>query len=281
MSFQNESNKTNTLPVGGALDPQDVQQPNASASRVVIRDKSSAEPHQIHTDQAFPIVERERITLQAGRRNNSGESIFLPIPDESSNRMNAHVDWLGVTVTPPEGKPIHWGFHEMQNAFGLSVTKIRDVGWNGYMHRADASRFGLVAWVARHNPARCILKSMAWTVRALKIGKKLNRGEIKIGQNHPRRSCSRGPRGKIFQHRTCIGMARPAAYLSGLVDSKRCAAERNSGNGRVGIFGDGETVRSPGTRAVCTTRVRGRSHAKWHKFGTIEIKKGSAFTLTL
>jgi phage replication initiation protein len=78
--------------------------------------------------------------------------IFHPIPDESADRMNAHVDWLGVTVTPPEGKPIQWAFHELQNAFGLSVTKIRNVGWNGYMHRADVGRFGLVAWGGKAQP---------------------------------------------------------------------------------------------------------------------------------
>jgi phage replication initiation protein len=146
MSFQNESHKTNTLAVGGALDPQDVQQTNASGSRLVIRDKSSAEPHQTYTGQTFPIVDTERATLQMGRRKNSVELVFHPIPDKSASRTNAHVDWLGLTVTPPEGKPIQWVFHELQNAFGLSVTKIRNAGWNGYLHRADIGRFGLVAW---------------------------------------------------------------------------------------------------------------------------------------
>lgn len=145
MSTQNKSNEEQASAIGSALDPQDEQQTLANASRLVTRDKSSTEPPQANSGFAFSTEQTERITLVAGR-NNVGTILFHPIPDESSDASIAHVDWLGITLRLPDEKSIQWLFQELKSVFGLPVTHIKNAGWNGYLHRAEMGKHGLVAW---------------------------------------------------------------------------------------------------------------------------------------
>jgi len=126
--------------------PQDVPLASALLSRLVIRDKSSEEHVQpSNMSLTFSIEQTERVTLAAGR-NNIGTLLFHPIPNDESHHTVAHVDWLGITLRLPEGKGIDWLFQELKSVFDLAVTRVRHTGWNGYLHRADIGKLGLVAW---------------------------------------------------------------------------------------------------------------------------------------
>lgn len=144
MSIKIAGNKEGPCAHDGWADPEDGQPTGANASRPVIRDKSSAEPPHMERS-AFSTQQTERVTLQAGR-NNTGTILLHPIPDESSIPTVAHVDWLGVSILLEEGKGIEWLFREVHAVFGLSVTQVKNAGWNGYSHRADIGKHGLVAW---------------------------------------------------------------------------------------------------------------------------------------
>lgn len=144
MSIQNKSNNNEASAIGSSLARQDGQRTDA-ASRLVIRDKSSIEPPQTKTGLAFSTAQTEHVTPHAGR-NNIGTILLHPIPNESSNASIAHVDWLGITLSLPVDKGIHWLFQELHSVFGLSVTQIKSAGWNGYDRRAEMGKFGLVAW---------------------------------------------------------------------------------------------------------------------------------------
>jgi DNA relaxase NicK len=145
MSNSNEVIEEEASALERVRDPQDVQRTGVDASRLVIRDKRSKEPP--HTDKklAFSTEQTERITLKAGR-NGIGELLFHPIPNESARTNTAHIDWLGITLRLPESKGIQWLFQELKTVFGLSVTHVKSVGWNGYDHRAEMGNHGLIAW---------------------------------------------------------------------------------------------------------------------------------------
>jgi phage replication initiation protein len=145
MSTQNASNNKESCAIGCLSDRQAGQPTSAHASRLVKRDKSSTEPPPSDTKRVFSTAQTEEVTLQVGR-NNIGEFLFQPIPDESASPTIAHVDWLGITLRLPEGKTINWLFQELHSVFGLAVTHIKNVGWNGYEHRAEMGKHGLVAW---------------------------------------------------------------------------------------------------------------------------------------
>lgn len=118
---------------------------DVDASRLVKRDKRQTEPPHHRQEPIFSTAQTEHVTLHAGR-NNVGTILLHPIPNESANVEVAHVDWLGFSLRLPEGKAIHWLFDELKSVFGLLVTQIKSAGWNGYDHRAEMGKHGLVAW---------------------------------------------------------------------------------------------------------------------------------------
>jgi phage replication initiation protein len=145
MPTRNKRNKTEVSVIGPLPAREGGWLTVADTSRLVIRDKSSIEPPPTDKSQSFPAFDTERITLQSGSKNRVF-AVFHPIPNEAASFSVAHVDWLGITLSPPNGKSIDWLFDELRTVFDLSVTEIKNSGWNGYKQRAELGRYGLVAW---------------------------------------------------------------------------------------------------------------------------------------
>lgn len=145
MSNQSKVNDQEAPASGRLPAREDGLAADVDASRLVIRDKRQTEPPHHRQEPIFSTAQTEYVTLHAGR-NNVGTILLHPIPNESANVEVAHVDWLGFSLRLPEGKAIHWLFDEMKSVFGLLVTQIKNAGWNGYDHRAEMGKHGLIAW---------------------------------------------------------------------------------------------------------------------------------------
>jgi phage replication initiation protein len=146
MSTRNKIEQENACAIDRLPARQDGQPASVYASHLVIRDKS-VQTHSPVTDRnsTFPNTETEHITFHIGK-GNQGYAISHPIPRESSSSFVAHVDWLGITLALSEGKALSWLFQELHSIFGLGVTQTKNAGWNGYSHRAELGRYGLIAW---------------------------------------------------------------------------------------------------------------------------------------
>lgn len=131
------------------LHPQEAAENAAQSSRVVIRDKRHPLSPDCPTTHAFPerVTERMELVSYGGKRL---DYQLHPLPNEAASPRTAHVDWLGFTLVPPIGTSLEWLFEEVKRLTTLTVTEIRNAGWNGYTQSARLGECGIVAWGGRH-----------------------------------------------------------------------------------------------------------------------------------
>lgn len=70
---------------------------------------------------------------------------------QGTEAAKAHIDWLAITVTPPDGESLLWVVDELRRFISNLTFIPTGKGWNGYQHRHDiqhgnnAANLGLIA----------------------------------------------------------------------------------------------------------------------------------------
>lgn len=117
-------------------------------SRLVIRDERKPQKT-LASDESPPAefdkdYESEIYALE--RRGKRREIIAHPVPFGGANPRAAHIDWLAITVRPPQFKTHTWVMSELGRLFGFDRFTPRKTGLYGYKESAVIEEGGLLAW---------------------------------------------------------------------------------------------------------------------------------------
>lgn len=87
----------------------------------------------------------EQITTRPGF---NGSAVLIQIPQALATAPPeaAHIDWLAFSLKLSDEHPLARLYADLERLFNVTVTAVRDYGWNGYKHRAVLGEYGLVAW---------------------------------------------------------------------------------------------------------------------------------------
>jgi DNA relaxase NicK len=145
MSAKNHHPKYKASAIDSSLVLQDEMQ--SIASRLVIRDKSSAIPSLSDESetQVFTPFDSEETKIRFYGENKSA-LIQHPIPNDSASHSVAHIDWLGFSLSVSDSEIHSWLFQQMNSVFDLRITDVKKTGWNGFKHCALLDKYGFIAW---------------------------------------------------------------------------------------------------------------------------------------
>lgn len=137
-------------------DQQEGQQPGAAEARAFARGAAAlpASPRLVTTGgkngTGNPVTGPENPEHQQGGEklefvaigNRRVRHYLRPLPDDSVSEHVAHIDWLALTVTPPEGESPLWLIQALLQFLPIKSFTPTGKGWNGYKQRHTITGMG-------------------------------------------------------------------------------------------------------------------------------------------